>query len=944
MTAEMAELAEKLATPLEVYKYVYNTVNTEFYYGSRKGAIGTYEQNGGNDFDQSSLLIAMLHYLGYEADYYPADVIFTDYMLYNMTATSDIEAAENIFTSQGKKLEQVAPGEYKTQHILVSLSLEGKQYPLDPSFKYYKLRDNSADLKKIMSDLESQYDVNSENPLTVSANIENSFGEQAAADIFPIREISNPKVDTLPTGVKYDIVAERQITTNDLDAVELQIGNFKLPALSSSYLYGKDLTVEYELTPDAKFALDEVYGFDINSIDDLTGRLGTYANLAQIYAVIKLDGVKIANGNSNLLGTKENLKINVRSGGGVQSYEKELAYGGLYSIVFDYGIISPQDIAASYSKLPQNAAEQAKTNASNVFGSPWLMDAMSLIGKSYFSQMDTNNAMTAEFSAVHYGRSLSVAVVDFIPDIYTQAGETMLNKQGKMSIDVLGNQTVFTSRENSREDETKLRHSAGFLSSYYESETLKQFSGQDAVSTAEVLNRSAEQGIDLLYLSSANISELGNSKLSEQNKADITAAINEGKYVTVPNEEITVGSWSGTGWIEYDPATDTNAYIINNNLNGGSWISWVTLALIADFLLTMVEFSWAFDLISLGADIFAAGLFTGNPLIMLIGLGIIVAGGFYLCDIGNRFYESTELMTRYLDGDMAAGEELKWRAAAHGAVVGGGYVAGKALSKPIGKLVNKIHLEEKVGRYVANAFAKTPGGYTQAVDILNRISPKQTKTFTELVSKYGDDFASAITKVDDAVGKKGVEDAVDKVDDAVKKAENAGVSPENTSKMAKNSAEASAKGSKFTEPTLPEGGKPKGKYATVNPLEKIENQNALKAQNRAADVLANKGYDITMLPDTIGGNGYGIKSTSSPDFLIDGQPFDCYSPSTDNLYTIYRTIEKKTEEQAARIVINLDNYTGTVDSMVQEFFDYSVEGLQELFIIKSEEVIRIFIR
>ena len=46
MTAEMAEVAQILKTPLELYKYVLNNVNTEFYYGSRKGAIGTYEQNG----------------------------------------------------------------------------------------------------------------------------------------------------------------------------------------------------------------------------------------------------------------------------------------------------------------------------------------------------------------------------------------------------------------------------------------------------------------------------------------------------------------------------------------------------------------------------------------------------------------------------------------------------------------------------------------------------------------------------------------------------------------------------------------------------------------------------------------------------------------------------------------------------------------------------------
>lgn len=59
LTGDMATLAETLGTPAGVFKYVLNNYKTEFYYGSRKGAIGTYEECGGNDYDQASLLIAL---------------------------------------------------------------------------------------------------------------------------------------------------------------------------------------------------------------------------------------------------------------------------------------------------------------------------------------------------------------------------------------------------------------------------------------------------------------------------------------------------------------------------------------------------------------------------------------------------------------------------------------------------------------------------------------------------------------------------------------------------------------------------------------------------------------------------------------------------------------------------------------------------------------------
>lgn len=74
LTGEMKKLADELATPLNVYLYIRNNINTEFYSGSRKGAVATFESCSGNDVDQASLLIAMLRYLGYPAKYVTGNV------------------------------------------------------------------------------------------------------------------------------------------------------------------------------------------------------------------------------------------------------------------------------------------------------------------------------------------------------------------------------------------------------------------------------------------------------------------------------------------------------------------------------------------------------------------------------------------------------------------------------------------------------------------------------------------------------------------------------------------------------------------------------------------------------------------------------------------------------------------------------------------------------
>lgn len=140
-----------------------------------------------------------------------------------------------------------------------------------------------------------------------------------------------------------------------------------------------------------------------------------------------------------------------------------------------------------------------------------------------------------------------------------------------------------------------------------------------------------------------------------------------------------------------------------------------------------------------------------------------------------------------------------------------------------------------------------------------------------------------------------------------------------------------------TGPTLPEGGKPKGKYETPDP----NDPNPITLQNEAADLLASKGYDIEMLPNTKGGNGYGIKSTSNPDFFINGKAFDCYSPETPKVRNIWATVVKKTEEQANGIIMNLDGYKGSMDDLYQQFNDYDVPNLEELIIIKDGKITRL---
>ena len=70
VTPEISELARALHYyPKLIYDYVYNRIEYVPYFGSLKGATLTLLDGCGNDFDQASLMIALLRASGYTANF-----------------------------------------------------------------------------------------------------------------------------------------------------------------------------------------------------------------------------------------------------------------------------------------------------------------------------------------------------------------------------------------------------------------------------------------------------------------------------------------------------------------------------------------------------------------------------------------------------------------------------------------------------------------------------------------------------------------------------------------------------------------------------------------------------------------------------------------------------------------------------------------------------------
>jgi RHS repeat-associated protein len=175
ITPEIQALARGLLNdPARIFAFVRNEVEYEHYFGSKKGAQLTLLERSGNDFDQCSLLVALLRAAGYTAQYqfgwmlipyssfdrkdavnwlgldpvaYPGRTLqslgYTTNDFPSATSEQDIKnylfaSANCIVNGWPKVLANAGLKEFVMQRVWVRTDVSGTAYWLDPSGKTYQ--------------------------------------------------------------------------------------------------------------------------------------------------------------------------------------------------------------------------------------------------------------------------------------------------------------------------------------------------------------------------------------------------------------------------------------------------------------------------------------------------------------------------------------------------------------------------------------------------------------------------------------------------------------------------------------------------------------------------------------------------------------------------------------------------------------------------------------
>jgi len=139
-------------------------------------------------------------------------------------------------------------------------------------------------------------------------------------------------------------------------------------------------------------------------------------------------------------------------------------------------------------------------------------------------------------------------------------------------------------------------------------------------------------------------------------------------------------------------------------------------------------------------------------------------------------------------------------------------------------------------------------------------------------------------------------------------------------------------------PGAPNNGSLSGTPTQIPPLSDAVTTRSLTLENQSATVLADSGYDVVQNPD--------VSGPKNPDYLIDGEIFDNYAPSTGNVRNIASTISDKVSSgQASNIVVNLTDSSTTTAALEAQLTNYPVPGLKQVIVIdQSGAVIKLNIK
>jgi transglutaminase-like putative cysteine protease len=373
--------------------------------------------------------------------------------------------------------------------------------------------------------------------------------------------------DNLSASVEFEVSGSDPLSMPSPDPDESDNAGFSFRAKTLA-LANKRITIGYAPASVADSEILDVYHGLLNA--------PTYA--AALIPVLRVGGQVVAHGHQGVsTGYSQNFRIVYRAPGfAADTVENPIEVGGLSAVSLDLG---QKSLAQIRQRAEALGSLSDGTTYDNILTDARAGEMMSLMGDLYFARNDQYNSVFARTDGVDAHRSLSGAIVATGLRTTLLAGFPISTSLGGASFDVDEDvQSVVRLSTNGDALNSYVRTS-GSNTSLSEGQILEHiFQGKiqdysfhgEAASTTKILATAAGQGIPIYKIDSSNVDTVvPQLAASDGVRQQIREVVSEGATVVAPRSGVTLGGWSGTGYVVMNGTSSD--YRISGGASGGGW-------------------------------------------------------------------------------------------------------------------------------------------------------------------------------------------------------------------------------------------------------------------------------------------------------------------------------------------------------------------------------------
>jgi len=591
LTPEIQALAASFENdPLKLYEYVRNSFRTELYFGSNKGARGVLAEGGGNDFDQASLLVALLRASGIPARYEHATVELSAQQVLGMSGFSTVEAAAEALayvgypteilyppSGQGASSAEGSPLGVRTERVFVRARVPYGNYRgtgpssgrqvwvrLDPALKSHDPGRRSS-LRGLASFDENAYlaTVKAESPrefweagLLAAAKARNVC-DTLNAGLWSLRPIPEPQ-ELLPEEHPGKLVSSLLVFSRVPDPLAWKLG-LELPGGTASQRVAKGYGLPMSVTFPGTSAADRAaIGDDITQVTPYR---------VNVTPTISLGDLPLVSGDAQMPGSLVPVTVRLQAPrmGPVLAHH-QIAAGGIFALGVSTGVTPlsrVQEADLARATLPSSASRRERELG---IGQATLLRYLAGIegGATRIFGLE-GHAMVHDMTEVIAGQMV-VAQYRFGLPVSLAWGSRVMDAAREsttpLSVDGAG---------AGPSDRLKaLNLLAGFEGSFWEAKAFEEVMHVPAVSTVRTVAAAYAQGIEVLRIDASNAAIqlpriIGYSDLALE---EITNAVGAGMVAILAQRPVDYEQYSAKeSWILLDPETGTGLYRGTGGLN-----------------------------------------------------------------------------------------------------------------------------------------------------------------------------------------------------------------------------------------------------------------------------------------------------------------------------------------------------------------------------------------